>query len=197
VAPAKPERAHLSPVRDAVPSPTRLDCGTESLGGAGRRLCSGRPGGNPVFLVSGPRRRAAPGRNQANPRPSAPGPTQARRQVGVRASTVEPTWTSARPPCRERTTETLSLSRRHGQCNWPQISESVARSAGIPWTSRGSGHRSKSRDRKKSLLRRGYARLVPCSVVRKGSTVRVRQRALSERLWWRGMRRSCRSRGAA
>jgi hypothetical protein len=50
---------------------------------------------------------------------------------------VEPMSASTRQPGRAQMTETLSLSRRHGQCNWPQMSESVARSAGIPWTSRG------------------------------------------------------------
>ena len=53
---------------------------------------------------------------------------------------------------------------------WPDRHES-------PGHPGGSGHRSRSRDREKSLLRVGYARLLPCSMVRKGSSVRVRQRA--------------------
>jgi hypothetical protein len=42
-----------TPVPATVPSSTRLDCGTQVWCGAGRRLCSGRPGGHPVFLMSG------------------------------------------------------------------------------------------------------------------------------------------------
>ena len=58
---------------------------------------------------------------------------------------------------------------------WPDRQE-------CPGNPGGSGHRSRSRDCEKSLLRRSYARLLPCSMVRKGSTVRVRQRALRNRL---------------
>ena len=96
------------------------------------------------------------------------------------------TFERARSSRRRPTLGRQSLRRRRRRCRsagamasatghrfrnlWPDRQES-------PGHPGGSGHRSKSRDRKKSLLRRGYARLVPCSMVRKGSTVRVRQRA--------------------
>lgn len=56
---------------------------------------------------------------------------------------------------------------------WPQIPTSVASgpTTGHGPDSGGSGHRSRSRNREKSLLRRGYARLLPCSMVRMLSRV--------------------------
>ena len=96
---------------------------------ATRSFSSPRPaGGSP-----------APRRNQESPRQPAGGATQARRRVGVRTPTVEPTPADARPPTRAPKAETLLLSPGHGQwcVHWPQMSESVARSAGIPWSSRG------------------------------------------------------------
>jgi hypothetical protein len=54
-----PKTAQTTPVPAAVPSSTRLDC-VHIFGLAlGRRLSSGRPGGHPVFLMSGASGRAA------------------------------------------------------------------------------------------------------------------------------------------
>jgi hypothetical protein len=71
---------------------------------------------------------------------------------------------------------------------------------GSPGNPGGSGHRNASRDSEKSLLTRCYARLPPTFMVRKGSTVRVRQRAfgkclqislVSQHLRWRGHLSMC------
>jgi hypothetical protein len=131
------------------------------------------------FSRPGPRRAPAPRRNQVRPGRSAPRATQARRHVGARASTVEPMSAGA---CRRAMRSSLRCSSAGAMASatghrcrnlWPDREES-------PGHPGGSGHRSRSRDREKSLLRRGYARLVPCSMVRKGSSVRVRQRALAK-----------------
>jgi hypothetical protein len=121
------ERGADQLVPAAVPSSTRLDCGAEAFVRRWKAPMLWKTGRQPVFLMSGPGRAPAPRRNREAPRRAPRGAAQARRRGGVRVRTVEPTSADARPPGPVLKTETLSLSRSHGQCNWPQISESVAR----------------------------------------------------------------------
>ena len=167
------------PIRDAVPSWARLDCCADRRAALCGAYLLGDRAATRSFSCPGPRRAPAPRRNQVRPGRSAPRATQARRHVGARASTVEPMSAGA---CRRAMRSSLRCSSAGAMASatghrcrnlWPDREES-------PGHPGGSGHRSRSRDREKSLLRRGYARLVPCSMVRKGSSVRVRQRALAK-----------------
>jgi hypothetical protein len=120
----------------AVPSSRRLDLRRRFFCAAldGAYLLEDRAATR-SFASPGPGRAPAPRGNQEGPRQPTRLATRARRQLGVRACTVEATSAGTWPPSRAAKTETLSLSRRHGEwgIHWPQKSESVARSAGIPW----------------------------------------------------------------
>jgi len=149
--------------------------------GAGGRLSSGRPGSHPVFLTSraggGPRLRGGADRV---------GPTRPDWQRG-NGALAHFAGGSAGQYLRVLTRQRLHRKRRgrglagtmasdsstgHRSRNlWPDRRES-------PGNPGGSGHRSASRDREKSLLTLGYARVPPTFLVMKGSGVRVPASAL-------------------
>jgi hypothetical protein len=187
VAPSQARKRRRSdcPRRGSVPDAVRLRHRVSC--GAGRRLSSGRPGCHPVFLTSGgkggPRlrfgtTRVRDGRPERQPK------------RGGRSAAERARWSRRRPTigrravrirrrdCRSAPAMASGGSTGHRSRNlWPDRQES-------PGNPGGSGHRSRSRNREKFLLRPGYARLLPCSMVRKGSSVRVRQRAMQKPRKW-------------
>ena len=129
------------------------------------------PAGGPRLRVGGNRTRDT--RPEGQPKPRGRSAFERARSSRRRPTIGRQGARRRRRDCRSAGAMASGGSTGHRSRNlWPDRQES-------PGNPGGSDHRSKSRDREKSLLRRGYASLMPCSMVRKGSSVRVRQRALA------------------
>ena len=129
------ERRRSTPPHATVPSSAWLDFCLQIVGAAleGAYL-SGRPGGNPVFLTS----RAEWAARGCVVEPAVPEPTES---APVTTAPARPR--AARAERRRRTLSGRRLDPNEGvdypdamtsgAIHWPQMSESVARSTGIPW----------------------------------------------------------------
>ena len=184
---ASAPKRRSTPMRVAVPSSTRLDCSADRVAAlegaylledrvAARSFSCPGPGGGPRLRAGtdGVRQTQLDGEQapRAAERPGQHSATRVRLAV-----TRQPVHSEGRG-CRLSGVMASDRFTGHRSRNlWPDR-------RGSPGNPGGSGHRNASRNSEKSLLTRCYARLPPTFMVRKGSSVRVRQRAFGKPRKW-------------